>query len=276
MSKNSKNYFTTGEFAKLMGVTKHTLFHYDKIGIFSPEVKGENDYRYYSVFQIEVFFVITSLKELNMPLKEIKKYLDKRSPKELIDLLEKEQKVIEDKIKELMQLKKFLSDKAKITKEAITLDVNKIIIEENEEEYLAISKVDTNMNEKAMMIAIAKHVNYCDENDIYSPYGMGEMIASDDVKNGIYDEYKYFYTKISDEEKNNIEIYKKEKGLYITAFHENGFYCIHKAYKRILKFAEENNFKVDKYFYEDVLLDELAVSGYNEFLIKISIKIKSF
>ena len=33
--KNSKNYFTTGEFAKICGVKKQTLFHYDDIGIFS-------------------------------------------------------------------------------------------------------------------------------------------------------------------------------------------------------------------------------------------------
>ncbi|MDU4892145.1 MAG: MerR family transcriptional regulator [Clostridium sp.] len=72
MNINLQNYFTTGEFAKLVGVTKHTLFHYDDIGVFSPEIKKDNDYRYYSVFQIEAFYVIYTLKELEMPLKEIK------------------------------------------------------------------------------------------------------------------------------------------------------------------------------------------------------------
>ena len=34
----SRNYYlTTGEFAKLVGTTKHTLFHYDAIGLFCPE-----------------------------------------------------------------------------------------------------------------------------------------------------------------------------------------------------------------------------------------------
>lgn len=28
------NYMTTGEFAKLMKISKHTLFHYDDIGLF--------------------------------------------------------------------------------------------------------------------------------------------------------------------------------------------------------------------------------------------------
>lgn len=44
-------YMTTGEFARRMGVTKNMLFHYDKIGLFSPEIVDTNEYRYYSIYQ---------------------------------------------------------------------------------------------------------------------------------------------------------------------------------------------------------------------------------
>ena len=42
-----QGHFTTGEFARLCGVSKHTLFHYDEMGVFSPSGRGENGYRYY-------------------------------------------------------------------------------------------------------------------------------------------------------------------------------------------------------------------------------------
>ena len=42
MEKKSELYFTTGEFARILGVRKHTLFHYDEIGLFSPALKEEN------------------------------------------------------------------------------------------------------------------------------------------------------------------------------------------------------------------------------------------
>lgn len=72
-----KIYMTTGEFVKLAGVTKHTLFYYDEIGLFSPEIKQEeNGYRYYSVAQFEILEVISILRELNMPLAEIQSYMD--------------------------------------------------------------------------------------------------------------------------------------------------------------------------------------------------------
>ena len=69
---NQERYIKTGEFAKLVGVTKHTLFYYDKIGLFSPEIKLENGYRFYSFDQLDVFDVIQTLRELDVSLEEIK------------------------------------------------------------------------------------------------------------------------------------------------------------------------------------------------------------
>ena len=72
-------YMTTGEFAKLMKVSKHTLFHYDDIGLFCPEILGENGYRYYSIYQMETLDTILLLKKSGMSLQEIKDFLEHRS-----------------------------------------------------------------------------------------------------------------------------------------------------------------------------------------------------
>ena len=40
-----------------------------------------NEYRYYSIYQMEVFDTIIILKEMGMPLNEIKKFMDHRSLK---------------------------------------------------------------------------------------------------------------------------------------------------------------------------------------------------
>ena len=94
--KQPREYLlTTGEFARLAGTTKHTLFHYDKIGLLSPEWKLPNQYRYYSVSQLEIFDVICILKEIGMSLEEIKSYLDNRTPELFLELLKKETSAIE-------------------------------------------------------------------------------------------------------------------------------------------------------------------------------------
>ena len=64
MVLDNKRYFTTGDFAKLCQVTKHTLFYYDEIKVFCPEYIDEKEYRFYSPNQIEIFSVIHILVKL--------------------------------------------------------------------------------------------------------------------------------------------------------------------------------------------------------------------
>ena len=89
---NKESFLTTGEFARLAGVTKHTLFYYDEIGLFSPEIKTENGYRYYSVSQLDVFDVIYTLKELGVSLDEIREYMENCTPASLLFLFRKRKK----------------------------------------------------------------------------------------------------------------------------------------------------------------------------------------
>ena len=88
-------YMTTGEFAKMVGVTKDTLFHYDDINLFSPEIVGENGYRYYSINQAETLDTILILKDLGMPLKEIREFIKNRSADRFIELFTEREKQID-------------------------------------------------------------------------------------------------------------------------------------------------------------------------------------
>ena len=75
MQKFSVPCIKTGDFAKLCNTNKRTLIHYDEIGLFSPAYTDEKGYRYYSENQCDTFFTITCLKEIGMPLKEIKRFI---------------------------------------------------------------------------------------------------------------------------------------------------------------------------------------------------------
>ena len=89
-----QEYLSAGRFAALVGTTKETLFHYDEIGLFVPKRRGTNGYRYYAMDQMETFDVIGMLRELGMPLAEIRNYLEQRSPEKFGVLLEQEEKVV--------------------------------------------------------------------------------------------------------------------------------------------------------------------------------------
>ena len=107
MQKNDIPCIKTGDFAKLCGTNKRTLIHYDEIGIFHPAYTDEKGYRYYSESQFDIFFTITWLRELGMPLKEIGAFLDHRTPDLLKDLLLEQQKEVlreEERLRRIRQV----------------------------------------------------------------------------------------------------------------------------------------------------------------------------
>ena len=109
MSLNhNQEYLTTGQFASLCKVNKKTLFYYDEIGLFCPAVTDSNGYRYYSVFQLDKFALITSLKNLGMELKEIRNYLECDHAEQLNTMLLRQQNLIEEKIRGLQNTREFL------------------------------------------------------------------------------------------------------------------------------------------------------------------------
>lgn len=275
MKENNKIYFSTGEFAKIVGVTKHTLFHYDKLGIFSPQIKGENDYRYYSAFQVEPFFVISALKELGMPLKEIKAYLEIRNPKELISLLNIQKEKIDKEINRLVAIKELISQKVKSTQSLFNINEEKIFISVEEKELLFISDALPSSNYESIALSFANHMKCCADNNITSPFSVGQMLSLRNVQDGTYNLYNFFYTKITSSLSAN-NIYHKKEGSYLTTYHTTGYNTIGETYVKLLTLANENKLILDDYFFEDVISDELSVSGYENFVIKVSILLKDF
>lgn len=66
-----RNYYKTGEFAKLANVTERTLRYYDKIGLLRPSSILSNGYRQYTDSDLLKLQKILSLKHLGFSIEEI-------------------------------------------------------------------------------------------------------------------------------------------------------------------------------------------------------------
>ena len=76
---NQKSTMPIREFARLTGIRPANLRFYDQIGLLSPELRGENGYRYYSRRQLSTAYLISDLRDLGVGLEEIKRYAGERS-----------------------------------------------------------------------------------------------------------------------------------------------------------------------------------------------------
>ena len=272
MNESLQNTFSTGEFAALCGVTKHTLFHYDKIGVFSPEIKRENGYRYYTTAQYDTFLVISILRELGMPLQQIKEYLGRRSPEEFLQLIEAETKIIDQKIEQLRRNKRQMHQRAAYAQEALTHPPGEMILRWEPEEYLVTtaefelpSEVD-----KEVVLAFSELIQSCDSLGVDAFYTIGGMVDPKQIQQGRCGAYSRYYVRLC-EPHSSASVILKPAGVYLTAYHQGYYDSTLPTYQKLLAFGAQQGLSLSGLFYEDVLLDELALKECDQYVLKISI-----
>ncbi len=276
MKDKKEKYLTISEFGKLCGVLRKTLIFYDKEGIFSPIFKDKNGYRYYSLKQYDTFNIILDLRKIGVSLEDIKLYLDERDPEKCIELLEEENKKIKKKIKELNLISKVINNKIKLTKEGIEeIDNLDVSIEEREEEYILYSKIESN-NQKDLMMDLINFVNYCNENGIYHGYSIGATVSRENILNRNFTVCDKFFVNVTKEYKKyrKDRLLVKPKGLYAIINHKGGYYCTDESYEKLLKYINNNGYRICGESYENSLLDYFSVKDEKDYLTEISIRVE--
>ncbi len=79
--------YTTGEIARLCGITVRTVQYYDARGILTPSALSEGGRRLYSQGDLEKMKVICLLRDLDIPIRSIQELLRAENSREVISLL---------------------------------------------------------------------------------------------------------------------------------------------------------------------------------------------
>lgn len=267
---NRERYLTTGEFARIAGVKKHTLFHYDEIGLFRPEVTLENGYRCYTFAQLDEFDVISMLRELDMPLRDIGEYLTHRSPDALAALLSEEDRLITERLRRLRNMRRWVRQKAAVLARARGLETGVAALCEIPEQYLLCTAAPEQggMNAAAFAGAVSALYREGDRRQVKSPYGIGSILPLRAVRDGQFERYSHLYLLFDDRLADAV---RRPAGKYLSACHRGGFEELPQLYRRMLAFAQDNGIRLTGSCYEDLLLDELAVPGESQYLIQVLI-----
>ncbi len=97
-----KQLFKIGEVARMFHLSLGTLRHYEKEGLLVPEYTDpKTGYRYYSTRQFEVLNTIRYLRILDLPLTEIKEYMQNREIPVIEEKLRHQKALIQQKKREL-------------------------------------------------------------------------------------------------------------------------------------------------------------------------------
>ena len=263
---------TVSQFAKLHNVNKRTLHYYDEIGIFSPDYKGENGYRYYDYMQGVDFEYIKMLKELNMGLDEIKKYIDSPNEEDFKEIADVKIKEIDREIRTLNRRREVLEDKLnKLNKCDEVRKKNSIKVIDCEEQKFFFTPFKFEDDDLKQLIAHIKDVWTVDE---YCK-GIGSFVSVDKIKRGEFEEYDGLFIEMLEdmESKNTKNTIIKPKGKYICAYHMGDWDTLPNFYGEIVKYAEENNLTLVGYSFE-IGMNDFAISDMGDYITQIMIRVE--
>jgi len=118
------NFIKISEFAKLGGMSRKMLIHYDKVGVLKPEYQDpDTKYRYYSIQQIKTLKMINTLQFLGVSLSEIKKDYIETSIEKYTENLKREKKIIDKKFLEIQISKKLIENQLTCLEEISNLNI---------------------------------------------------------------------------------------------------------------------------------------------------------
>lgn len=268
---SSKKYLSIGAFSKLAGINRKNLIYYDEIGILKPAFVKENGYRYYYFNQLDEVSIILALKDLDVPLKEIRNYMENVSPDNLINLIAAQKQKILEELNRLNQMNYIIEQRSNNAPVISSINCSKILLEYCEEEVLFLGSqylYDANNIEKDFV----SFLDYCKSKKVLYGYPLGVYINYDSVISDNIRTYKYFY-KVS-QSLDLIEKTKKPTGLYVIAYDNSYLAEDMKIFDKVNKFIEKNRLKPCGNVYIENISDEIITKNPDKYLSKISVQVE--
>ncbi len=272
MNRKNINFLTSGEFAKLCKVNKQTLFYYDQIGLLSPVFKNEKGYRYYSINQIELFYVIDLLKDLGMSLKDIQLYTQNKSPDSFLALMYQKKEEIVKKRQEIEMKEKLIETKIALMEEASHLDFQQITLEHLPEATLYLSRNIENISDDEFAEVISAFIGELDESQLDTGYPIGGITKREQVLKGEFSKYSYLYIE-QPNPKEGYPYFLAVKGDFLIGYHIGDDKTIHQTYKKLFSEMDRLDLALGEYVFEEYVYDTVVMNQKEQFVTKIMIQV---
>lgn len=179
-------YLSISDMAELHNITRQTLIYYDKIGLFKPDHTEANGYRAYDSLQIPVLREICYLKNVGIPLDEIRKHIGNRSLDSAASLLKSQKEALDREIARLTLTREFISHRLdfydNMSRYRDDLDNPSII--EFPERYAVFVPFENPICRKELHITLMKAWKILWKHDMLSSDGFGTLIRQEGIDGG--------------------------------------------------------------------------------------------
>ena len=265
-----RDYLTIGQMAKLHNINKKTLLFYDQIGLFSPEHMGENGYRYYTYGQCQLLEKILFLRELDVPIEDIKHQLKTARAEDTLAFLGEQRKKNLAHIRQLKEYDKVLKRKEAELREALSRTTGMVeLVDLPEQKYLVSGNLPEGENLPQFISRLL--IEYGMDRPYF--YSCGSVLPLEELLAGQLVSHRFFASWLP--EMRGLPCTIRPSGKYLVCCWPGGGEGIEAAYEQIKSNAQGMGLRICGDAFERLLIDEFSTSEPEEFLVEISVPVEN-
>jgi len=256
-----KDLMSIHEFSLLVGVDVSTLHYWDEIGVFTPiERNAENNYRYYSTAQVPALNFVTTLSELDVPLKTIAELRQERSPENILKLLEKKERELDMQLRAIRLRSSIIHTRQELIRYGLVADENRISVLHRDEKAIILWSRNVYRDGDTFIDPLAAFIKRAAEMRINLSFPVG----------GYWDDMRSFMREPSRPDCffsiDPTGGHMRKAGDYIIGFARGYYGEIGDLPGRMAAYAEENALAVSGPVYTMYLHEEICTSDRTRYL----------
>lgn len=264
---NQKTQMTIKEFARLTGIKPENLRFYDRIGLLSPETRGENNYRYYSRHQLNTAYLIGSLRGLGVGIEDIKRYAAQSTPDKTLALFAQQEERIQAEIRHLHETSLIMQMYSDMIHDALAHHENDLFLQEKKAEPIFLCpSIPTELDDDEGTIF---SYEYAETNGINLGFPQGTLIAQERLAVADVSLAERYYFKVG----SGGNAYKPA-GLYAIIYGKCDLWKPTVLYTQLLDFIQQQNLCICGDAYEEYPLGGITLEETDQQCIRIEIPVR--
>ena len=263
-----KDFLSIQEFSKITGVESSKLRYWDEIGIFSPIKRNtENNYRYYSMAQVLALNFITTLSDLEIPLKTIAELRKEREPENLLNLLEKRERQLDMELRALRMRSSIIHARQELIRYGLKVDETQISVMHRDEKALILWPRNEYEEGDTFIEPLAAFINQAGERQINLSFPVG----------GYWESIESFMKEPSRPDNffsiDPVGTYRRKEGNYLVGFARGYYGEMGDLPERMEAYIKENSLTVSGPVYTFYLHEEISTNDPSQYLAQTCVAV---